>query len=192
MKISGLHILYCFPFTEACRSMSDWAVIWQAIGVVTALVIGSAGVWKILVELRRIAQLGQLEREDRQIAAALKRTEFFLGQHRRLFDDSELFEVLSLVDDDNLKLASKDMWDKKRKLLTFFEEIALLVKSKQINADVACYMFGYYARCVRDGKNFQIGIDTAEEHWGLFYWFAKESEIFSNANKNEPLLDLVL
>ena len=124
--------------------------------------------WKIIVELRRLT-------EDRQISASLKRTEFFLNQHRRLFDDPILYEVLCLLDTDDESLKDEIMWDKKRKLLTFFEEIALLVRSGQIHEEVAFYMFGYYAGRARKGQNFCVGIDLAPEHWGLFYWFVEES-----------------
>lgn len=185
-------ILYCFPFTANCRPMADWVAMSQIIGVVAALVFGFVGAWKILVELRRIAELREKENEDRQIASRLKRTEFFLDQHRRLFDDEVLYEVLCLIDADDDKLRDQEMWDKKRKLLTFFEEIALLVRSEQIRGEVAFYMFGYYARCARDGKNFCVGIDLAAEHWGLFFWFAKQAEDYAKNNESGPPSNLAL
>ena len=70
-------------------------------------------------------------------SAKLKRTEFFLDQHRRLFDDAALYSVLCLIDADKAELAKEEMWHAKRKFLTFIEEIALLVCSEQINRDVA-------------------------------------------------------
>jgi hypothetical protein len=60
--------------------------------------------------------------------------------------------------------------------LTFVEEIALLIGAEQINADVAYYMFGYYACCARNGKNFNVGINSSEEHWRVFQKFCAESD----------------
>ncbi len=78
------------------------------------------------------------------------------------------------------------MWDKKRKFLTFFEEIALLVESKQIQPDVAYYMFGYYARCAREGTNFAEGIDVSTAHWGLFFKFTDAATEFAHKHKEGP------
>ena len=166
--------------------MSEWAVYWQAFGSITAVIVGTFGLLKIFHELKRLNEQRANDLKDTEISARLKRTEFFLDQHRRLFDDAELSSVLALIDDDNELLAPRNMWDKKRKFLTYFEEIALLVNSKQLSADVAYYMFGYYARSARDGKNFAIGIDFSESYWALFYKFAKDSEDFSAKYPSGP------
>lgn len=133
---------------------------------------------------------------DKEISAKLDRTEFFLDQHRRLFDNPELYEILCLIDDDDEKLKQPAMWDKKRKFLTFLEEIALLVRSNQIKEDVAFYMFGYYAIRVKEGlgegKNFSVGIDTSAAHWGLFFKFAADAESYFQRNPNDPPLDISL
>jgi hypothetical protein len=181
-----LTLQYCLPFTDICRPMADWAVWWQALGIISALLFGAAGFYKIIVELRRLNETRQKEIEDRDIAARLKRTEFFLDQHRRLFDNEALYSVLCLIDDDNDALAKPEMSDKKRKLLTFFEEIALLVGSKQIDEHVAYYMFGYYANCVKNGKNFAHGIDLSPQHWALFYKFADNARLFLATHVNGP------
>lgn len=178
--------LYCIPFSDACRTMQEWAVYWQAIGVISAVLFGSVGLYKIYQELRRLKEQRDKDINDKETAARLKRTEFFLSQHRRLFDDKDLYEVLCLVDADKARLAEEDMWDKKRKFLVFFEEIALLVRSNQIDKNVAFYMFGYYALCARYGENFAEGIDPSREHWCLFYEFSDGAETFLNENKNGP------
>jgi hypothetical protein len=178
--------LFCIPATNYCNLMSEWAVYWQAVAAVATIVFGTVGLIKILQELRRLNEQRAKELEDKETSARLKRTEFFLSQHRRLFDNSELYEVLCLIDSDSVLLANEAMWDKKRKFLTFFEEIALLIDSDQIRSDVAHYMFGYYARCAREGKNFGIGIDLSPEHWGLFYKFAEDSDTFSKQYANGP------
>ena len=178
--------LYCFPFSNDCRLMAEWGVIWQAIGVFAALLFGVIGLYKIYRELKRFNEQREKEIIDWKNSAELKRIEFFLSQHRRLFDNPELFSVLCLIDSDDEKLKHEDMWDKKRKFITFFEEIALLIRSNQLDREVAFYMFGYYAKCVRYGKNFAEGIDTSEEHWALFFNFAKDAEKFLDDHQDGP------
>ncbi|AOI56108.1 hypothetical protein WI26_00020 [Burkholderia diffusa] len=75
------------------------------------------------------------------------------------------------------KLALPEMWDKKRKLLAFFEEMALLVSNKMIDANVADYMFSYYVKTAWNNEYFREGIDPAEEHWGLLFNYMKEAEL---------------
>ena len=177
---------YCAPFINACRTMPEWAVYWQAAGVIATIVFGVVGLYKIYHELRRFNEQREKDVTDKETAARLKRTEFFLSQHRRLFDDKDLYEVLCLIDDDKNRLADEDMWDKKRKLLVFFEEIALLVRSRQIDKNVALYMFGYYSLCACHGNNFSQGIHPSREHWALFYEFSDEAQRFLNENQDGP------
>lgn len=183
---------YCTPFFEICRTMPEWAVYWQALGVIAATIFGSVGLYKIYQELKRLNEQRLKDISDKETAAKLKRTEFFLSQHRRLFDDKDLYEVLCLIDADNKKLAHVKMWDKKRKFLVFFEEISLLVKSNQIDKTVALYMFGYYSVCARQGENFLSGINPSREHWALFYEFSDEAEIFIERHKDGPPSDVSL
>lgn len=164
--------------------MQEWAVYWHAIGVISGILFGSFGLYKIFQELRRLNEQRDKDINDKETEARLKRTEFFLSQHRRLFDDKDLYEVLCLIDADNPRLAEENMWDKKRKLLVFFEEIALLVRSNQIDQNVAFYMFGYYSLCARHGSNFIHGIDPSREHWFLFYEFSDDAQFFLDENKN--------
>jgi|GEM_PF-3299063 len=182
---------YCFPYTEYCLTMAEWSIYWQAAGVIASIVFGSFGLYKIYHELKRLNEQRKKDMADKEIASALKRTEFFLAQHRRLFDDSELYSILCLIDSDHSDLALDENWDKKRKLLTFFEEIALLVNSGQINKDVAIYMFGYYVRCAIYGVNFCVGIDPSREHWRLLYEFLNEVEMsIENADNGYQSLTL--
>ncbi|WP_407276528.1 hypothetical protein [Halothiobacillus sp. DCM-1] len=172
--------------------MQEWAVYWQALGVLAAIVFGAVGLYKIYHELRRLNEQREKDVYDKEIAARLKRTEFFLSQHRRLFDDKDLYEVLCLIDADNPLLAEENMWDKKRKLLVFFEEIALLIRSNQIEQNVALYMFGYYSLCARHGKNFAHGINPSREHWALFYEFSDNAEEFLKKNNDGPPKEMAL
>lgn len=177
---------YCAIYTDICMPMSEWAVHWQAAGVIATAIIGAVGLYKIYKELKRLDEQRLKETQDKEASAKLKRTEFFLAQHRRLFDDKDLFEVLCLIDSDHEDLANPSMWDKKRKLMAFLEEIALLVKSKQIDETVAFYMFGYYANCARHGENFNEGIDISREYWALFFEFSDNAETYSNEHEEGP------
>lgn len=165
-----------------CMSVAEWkdfTLMLAAIVAVPGVIFTAFKTFKELSE-RRIESQKELE---------LQRIEFTLEQHRRLFDDSVLYSVLSLIDSDAGELAKAEMWDPKRKFITFFEEIALLINSEQINKNVAYYMFGYYAICARSGKNFQIGIDLQEKYWGLFFIFTKDAENFlADCEKNPQLI----
>lgn len=170
--------------------MAEWAVYWQAIGIVAAIIFGGFGLWKIFHELRRLNEQRQNEQKTAATAEKLKRTEFFLTLHRRLFDDDDLYEILCLIDGDTLQLVDKKMWDKKRKFLTFIEEIALLIRAGQIDKNVAYYMFGYYAKCAKEGKHFGVGIIPTRVNWGLFCEFVECSNEFLNNNSDGPPADM--
>ncbi|MBC3864233.1 hypothetical protein H8K32_19190 [Undibacterium jejuense] len=172
--------------------MAEWAVYWQSAGVIATTIFGIVGLLKIYQELKRLNEQREKDISDKETAAKLKRTEFFLAQHRRLFDDKDLYSVLCLIDADSPKLAEEEMWDQKRKLLAFLEEIALLVSSNQINKDVALYMFGYYAICAQEGKNFRVGIDLSRKYWELLYRFVDDAKIYLKNNENGPPANMTL
>jgi hypothetical protein len=177
---------FCLTGTDFCFRISEWADLWQIFGIACTAILGVIGVMKILHELKRIGEQRTKERTDTETAARLKRTEFFLNQHRRLFDDPKLYEVLCLLDRDERRLADEDMWNGKRKFLTFIEEIALLVRARQIDAEVAQYMFGYYACSARDGANFNVGIDPKESFWRIFHDFCKAHDSFKKKMESDP------
>ena len=167
------------PFIERCMLMSEWAAHWQGFGVAIGLILAAGGAWKFMSELRRHKK--QKENEE-----SLRRTEFFLSQHRRLFDDPDLSWVMSHIDGDYPALREEENWDKNRKFLTFIEEIEFLIRAGKIKADAACYMFGYYAACALNGDNFKHGIDMSRTHWGVFYDFCDRYEKFKNDNPDGP------
>jgi hypothetical protein len=106
---------------------------------------------------------------------ALDIVKFSLDQHRRLFDDAELFEVLNLIDgteEDQRQLSRPEMGNKKRKLITFFEEMVLLIRAGYMSEDFALYMFGYYALQARQNPKFMTGISSAYSDFGIFFDFA--------------------
>lgn len=184
--------LFCVPLTNSCRLMVEWNVIWSALGTVATFLFGFYGLKKIRYDLDRLAEQRDKEISDAVAAAGLKRTEFFLSQHRRLFDDQDLYEVLCMIDGDEQGLIAPGMADKKRKFLTFYEEMALLVKSGQIEKSVAFYMFGHYAICARHGKNFRVGLDLSPKHWGLFFKFVAAAESYRRKHPMGPPDDIHL
>lgn len=173
------------PFLDDCMTMAEWGVNWQAIGIVLTLVTMLGAGWKIWTELTTL-------RIQRSSDNLLKRTEFFLKQHRLLFDDPVLYEVLQHIDGDDLELREKPMWDKKRKFLTFIEEISLLSSSDLISPSIAYYMFGYYAISAKNGKNFMVGINMDRVHWLAFYDFCEGAEKFLNDYSQKQRFDLKL
>nr|WP_315427217.1 hypothetical protein [uncultured Albidiferax sp.] len=173
------------PYIDECMTMAEWGVNWQAIGIVLALLTMIGGAWKIWKELATI-------RAQRENDSLLKRTEFFLAQHRLIFDDPVLYEVLQYIDGDGEELREMPMWDKKRKFLTFIEEISLLTASALIKPPIAYYMFGYYAICAKNGKNFMEGIDADPVHWQAFYDFCGKSEAYFAEHPSNSRFDLKL
>ncbi|WP_066736655.1 hypothetical protein [Cupriavidus sp. D384] len=174
---------YCTFIGGVCATLADWKD-WTAIaGTVATIIIGVIGLGKVLLEISRLQAQKQKEIDERDRAALLKRTEFFLSQHRRLFDTPDLFEVLCLIDGvDSHKLAENNMWDKKRKFLTFFEEMALLANNKMLDEHVADYMFSYYAKTAWESDSFREGIDPSAEHWGLLFDYLKQAESRRNSS----------
>jgi hypothetical protein len=127
---------YClFYCTKFCFSISEWKDI--ILSVAATIAVPSA----IFTAVKTFSELKK-QNEERRKERELKSIEFTLQQHRRLFDDKDLFSVLSLIDNDDQKLANLEIWDAKRKLLVFFEELQLLINSEKINRDVAYYLFG--------------------------------------------------
>jgi hypothetical protein len=176
-------VLYCLQFTSLCFSISDWKEIATIVAAIVTVPGAIFAACKTFNEIKK----GRVQREKEQ---QLKRTEFTLAQHRRLFDDAILYSVLCLIDSDDPKLKDAEMWDAKRKYLTFFEEIELLVGSEDINKNVAYYMFGYYAECALKGDNFKVGINLKAEYWGLFFKFTKDASEFLKQEFNPKILKL--
>ena len=173
---------YCTIVGGICAPLADWKDWTSIAGTIATILIGAIGLGKVFLEISRLRAQKQKEIDERDRAALLKRTEFFLGQHRRLFDTPDLFEILCLIDGvDAHKLANNNMWDKKRKFLTFFEEMALLVNNKMLDEHVADYMFSYYAKTAWENEFFREGIDPSAEHWGLLFDYITRSESRRNS-----------
>ena len=184
-------------------TLAEWKDVVSIVGTLVAVPGVLFAAYKTLREVERIKEQKAQEDEKRTREAAqakaqsqaaldqrqrehqLRRAEFTLAQHRRLFDDEDLRLVLKYLDGDQEPLATPELLQAKRKFLTFIEELVLLRNSGYISQAVALYMFGYYAYAAHRGTNFQHGIGYYREHWGLFMSFAEEAER-QLALKQEP------
>jgi hypothetical protein len=187
--------LYCLPFSDICRPMMDWKDFALMSGAIVGVIGTVAGIPAAIFAAYKTFQEQKKNRIHREEDLKLRRAEFTLTQHRRLFDDATLHSVLALVDSDDLSLANPQMWDPKRKFLTFFEELCLLINSELVSKDVALYMFGYYALAANEGPNFRTGISWDERYWGLFSAFANDAKKFledSEQNQSQKLSNMKL
>lgn len=116
-----------------------------------------------------------------------KRAEQFVEMRKRFKENESFREISSLLENDDLKLASEPYKDR-RDYLGFFEEIALMVNSSLIKVDVAYYMFGYYVIKCWESSNFWIDIHKESQYWILFKEFylkmKKAEENFHYEEKN--------
>ena len=180
-------------------TLSDWKDAASIAGTVVAVPGVLFAAYKTWREVQRIGEQRSIDNEKRTREVALtgaqreaeleqraqehqlRRSEFTLAQHRRLFDDPDLKLVLLYLDGDQAPLATADLVQAKRKFLTFCEELILLRNSGYISRDVALYMFGYYAFAAHSGRNFKWGIEYDEANWGLFMSFAEEAGSYLEA-----------
>ena len=157
--------LYCLP--SGCMTRSEWI---QSTGYGIAALVAIFTIFSYFYTQKRQRDLDIVK--------------FSLDQHRRLFDDAELFEILNLIDgseDEQRTLAEPSMGNKKRKLITFFEEMVLLVRAGYMSEDFALYMFGYYALEARNNKYFMSGISTAYADFGIYFEFADRYKLRQDA-----------
>lgn len=164
-------------------TMAEWSATWQSFGILVTLIVGTATVIKILLDVNSSKQ----EKKD---SGKIERTKFLLEQHRRLFDDQDLKDVLQHLDGDDEELAQFHFWEKNRKFLVFIEEIQILINSNLLDETACQYMFGYYANCAYLGKNFKEGIQFDEKYWGLFTKFAVTYKKFEPKFKQEYISKL--
>ena len=184
--------LYCLASSALCLSLTDWKEVASIVGTLVAVPSVLFAAYKTWREVQRSREQRLSELEQRQKEHELKRVEFTLTQHRRLFDDPMLLSVLQILDGDPIELRDPKMWEPKRKFLTFFEEMILLLNSGYIKRDVALYMFGYYAATAHRGDNFRHGISYIPESWNLFIGFAEESEKYLISPEAKTRKDLRL
>lgn len=164
------------PKIEQCMTMAEWAATWQGIGIALTLMVGIFSLCRFFYE--------------RNNSQKLERVKFFLDQHRRLFDDEDLKNVLQHIDGDSALLAGEEFWERNRKFLVFIEEIQLLIQAKMLDSDACQYMFGYYAAQANRGENFRRGINFDDGNWDLFVAFAENYDKYKSAGKKVKNLKL--
>lgn len=152
--------LYCLIL--GCMTRTEWI---QSFGYAIAA----------LVALFTIFSYFYTQKKQR----VLNIVKFSLDQHRRLFDDEVLFEILNLIDapeEEQRLLAEPSMGNKKRKLVTFFEEMVFLVRAGYMSEDFALYMFGYYAFQARNNSYFMSDLSEDYVEFGIFFDFSDHYE----------------
>ncbi len=102
-----------------------------------------------------------------------RRAEQFVQMRRRLKENKVFYEICSLLDTDDPKLAAVPLQDR-YDFLGFFEEIVLLTNSGLLRKEVAYYMFAYYAIECWDSTHFWENINRDSNYWKLFRDFAEQ------------------
>jgi len=103
----------------------------------------------------------------------LTRVEKFQEMRKAYLDRDCISRLLPLIETDDEAL-SHEPYQAKMTLLGFYEEIALLYKSKAIKRNVVHYMFGYYAIRCWESENFWQDLNRDSPYWALFKWFVDD------------------
>ena len=114
-----------------------------------------------------------------------KRAADFLDLRYRFVESESFRKIADLIDlatvPETAAHSSKTLAElplsEKRRYVGFFENVALAVNSSLISAEVADYMFGYYARACWDSHPFWSGeISKANPYWMLFATFCRDMQ----------------
>ncbi len=103
------------------------------------------------------------------------RAQNFVQMRRRFLETPQYREILDLLAGDDPKLRDVSIQEK-RNFIGFLEEVALMVNSRLISAEVAHYMFGYYVLLAARSEHFWEGLDRSSIYWTVFRLFAEEME----------------
>ncbi|MGY4532070.1 high-affinity Fe2+/Pb2+ permease [Pseudomonas sp. TE3786] len=124
-----------------------------------------------------IAALWGLYKGFREFAlqGTQKRADMFLKKQGEYFANPSFNKLRGLIDSNDVALISIE-FEEKRAYLTFFEEIAVLKNSGLISADLAYYMFGYYATKCLESENFWADMNKQDIFWTVFLRFATEMQ----------------
>jgi hypothetical protein len=116
-----------------------------------------------------------------------KRAYRFFELRRALKENPKFVEVAALLDDaaSGDPTVAPEANDKlqaipfhiKRDYLGLFEEVALAVNSGLIRADVAHYMFGYYAILCEENDSFWHNVGRFSPYWSLFKAFYEQMKV---------------
>ncbi len=103
---------------------------------------------------------------------ALKRFEKFQEMRKLFVQSNAIQNICGLLEDGDAQLRTIDYKDKEE-FLRLYEQVALMHNSKLLTDEVAHYMFGYYAICCYESRDFWHGINRDGYYWSLFIDFAK-------------------
>jgi len=108
---------------------------------------------------------------DYRRSMVLRRIEYFAKMKEQFLKDTAFARLTELLETDDPELGEISARDKWR-YLSFFEEVALLLRAGLIRKQLACYMFGYYALlCDRSQKFWSTSFPKAVAYWLLFFDF---------------------
>jgi hypothetical protein len=108
----------------------------------------------------------------------------FVEMRRRFLENALFRDILNLMATDDPRLREIPIQDR-RNFGGFLEEVALMVNSKLISAEVAHYMFGDYVMLTANSKNFWHGLDRDGVYWTVFREFAAEMDQLKDQPRSE-------
>lgn len=108
----------------------------------------------------------------------------FVEMRRRFLENALFRDILNLLATDDPALRDFPIQDR-RNFGGFLEEVALMVNSKLISAEVAHYMFGDYVMLTANSENFWAGLDRNGVYWTVFREFAAEMDALKDAPRQE-------
>lgn len=136
---------------------------WKSMAIIVA------GVIALTTFLTGIAEYVRRGRQER--------ASNFVDMRRRFLESGLFRDILNGLATGDPGVASIPIQDR-RNFLAFFEEVALMVRSKLIRREVAYYMFGYYALLADRSDALWTGLDRRDRYWRLFRELADDIEAF--------------
>jgi hypothetical protein len=166
----------------AAATLQDGADLAAIIGVLVAIATLS---YSLFVYRRR---------------AVLDRVKHFASLKKEFLTDRALFQITELLEEDRRSdvhgavdpCPSQDKWSNvpsqaKWQYIYFFEQVALLHRAGLIRAELACYMFGYYAVLCADNHFFwNLDFPKDKDYWSLFFTFVTDMERVLKAKQRDP------
>lgn len=151
------------------------------IATITTSIATVAGVLGALVALGTLIKaLMEYTQQGRQ-----KRAEHFFELRRKLKENQEFSRIAGLLDEASLaggqaaeaRAELKELsFQVKRDYLGLFEEVAIAMNSGLIKAQVAHYMFGYYALLCWQSDDFWVNVNRLSDYWSLFHDFCERMQ----------------
>jgi hypothetical protein len=129
------------------------------IALIVSTTIGALSFIGVMLQYRRNSKLTRLET--------------FRKIRKAYLECDSIAKLLPMLEENDEALQDEPYLSKMT-LLGFYEEIALLYKSRAIKRRVVHYMFGYYAIRCWESSNFWEGLNRESQYWALFKWFVKD------------------